>query len=292
MADYILLASSTKIYPEEFRSPYIIHDESSLDELMDNPITADFLENNCTSLSAAKHSSTKRRIDRTNIKHSSIPGMQELWDIIDKLRSIPNPTYKQKRLLVDLYKQQYSLLETIAPTQFQPLLRHTIPEQYSLPEQFFEKICEPSYMARCLIYLPSLYYLHQQNDDIATLYEDISSSLSKITLSPLQQDILYLYQSNTPTPQCISYIQSKYNRKLTQSYLSIILYKQIAPKVADEYSNIYYSRKYANDPSKWRICLCCKKPKLLTKHNWYHFSNKPQGFSLVCKECTNKKRKY
>ena len=42
MADYILLAknpnSDLKIYPEEFRSPYSIHEEQSLDEIMDSSL--------------------------------------------------------------------------------------------------------------------------------------------------------------------------------------------------------------------------------------------------------------
>ena len=296
MADYILLANPEKIYPEEFHSPYIIHDEQSLDELMDNPVTADVIDSTCIPLYQAKHAPRKRKLNRNDSTHSSIPGMQNLWIYIDdlklKLKDEPN-NYKLKRTLIDLYKQQYSLLEAYYPnwTSYTTITKYSPTPKNIIPEEYREKLCTPTYMARFLIQLPVLLELSQNNDELTDLLSLIQKALSLVPLTPLQQDVLNLYQKQIPCATALSYIKEKYNRCLTQSYFSIILYKQIAPKVVDEYSELYYAEKYRNDPSKWRTCLCCKQSKLLTKHNWYHFSNKPQGFALICKECTNIKKK-
>lgn len=296
LADYILLASSERIYPEEFRSPHIVHEEQSLDELMDNPITADITESICVPLNQAKHTPQKRKLDRDNPTYAAIPGMRNLWDSIDSLKTKVDAdpaNYKLKRTLIDLYKQQYSLLESYLPNwgnaqlppKFSSYTKDTIPANYK------ELLCQPSYMARLLIHLPSLLQLSATNMELADFLSPITTAFSLITLTPLQQDILLLYQHQVPTSLALSYIKNKYNRTLTQSYFSIILYKQIAVKVAAEYTELYQAEKYRDDPTKWRTCLCCKQSKLLTKHNWYHFSNKPQGFSLICKECTQAKRK-
>lgn len=290
MADYILLCKDNpRIYPEEFTSPYIIHDEQSLDELMEDPITADLIQSTAIPLTNAKHGTKKRIISRTNSLYSSIPGMSTLWSTIDFYKQQQNLTFKQKKLLIDLYKQQYSLLESYLPTPFQ---NNTYQKQLfstSFPsyDDYAEKLCESKYMAIFLTYLP--YFSDIQNLDLSLQYivNLVEKALSLVSLTPLQQDILFLYQKELPAKQILSFIKEKHNKQLGAAYLSVILYNQIGKKVAFEYTELYHQDKYANDPTKWRTCLCCKQSKLLTKHNWHHFSNKPQGFSLICKECTN-----
>ena len=281
MADYILLANPDKIYPEQFRSPYVIHDEQSLDELMDNVETADIVEAFCTSITQAKHAPSKRKIDRNNPTHAAIPGMTELWNTIDNVRESAS-TYVQKRLLIDLYKQQYTLLEAYSPNI--PHYSHATHNHAdeSIPDEYYEKLCSPQYMAKFLIYLPHL----NSSLELQELVELVQQSISLADLTPLQQYILSCYQNNAPTQQTLSNIYTFFGRKISQPYLSNVLYKQIAPRVSTEYSELYHRQIWADDPTKWRTCICCKQKKLLTKHNWYHFSNKPQGFSLVCKECT------
>lgn len=297
MADYILLATSTKIiYPEEFRSPHIIHNEQSLDELLENPTTCDIIENTSIPLSQAKHAQSKRRIDRNNPQHADIPGMRDLWTIIDKYKEKleQNPTnYHFRRILIDLYKQQYSLLENYLPnisyTNYHRLLYTPYTTNIIDYNEVQEKLCDPTYMCRFLVQLPALSELSSSTElpDILSL---VNQSISLSNLTQLQQDILSLYQQNIPYTSALTYIQKHHNRTLTQSYMSIILHKQIAVKVAAEYTELYHEQIWANDPTKWRTCMCCKKTKLLTKHNWYHFSNKPQGFALICKECTKAKK--
>ena len=295
MADYILLAknpnSDLKIYPEEFRSPYSIHEEQSLDEIMDNPFLEQILDTS-KPLSSATYGTKKRRISRDNKQHANIPGMQQLWHDIDNLKEIcstSSATHAQHHLLIELYKQQYSLLESFLPNDNYSTPIPNFFHNYKLSSLYKEKLCEPTYMGRFLIQLPLLIELSYHNEELEDLIHLVRQALSLITLSPLQQDILTLYQKAIPTKQALAYLSSHY-RPISQSYMSIILYKQIATKVVEEYSELYHREVWANDPTKWRTCICCKQSKLLTKHNWYHFSNKPQGFALICKECTKAKK--
>ena len=295
MADYILLAknpnSNLKIYPEEFHSPYVLHDEQSLDEFMDDPILEQILDTS-KPITHAIHPTKKRKIDRSNKQYAAIPGMQQLWNDIDSLKSIcatSTASHTQHHLLIELYKQQYSLLESFIPNDNYLSPTPNFFNNYKLSSSYKEKLCEPSYMARFLIQLPLLIDLSYNNEELDDLVSLVRQALSLVTLSPLQQDILLLYQKATPTKEALAYLSSHY-RPISQSYMSIILYKQIAVKVVDEYSELYHKQLWANDPTKWRTCICCKQTKLLTKHNWYHFSNKPQGFALTCKECTKAKK--
>ena len=303
MADYILLANKqNNIYPEEFHSPHISHDIQSLDELMDDPIQCDIIENSAQSISRSIYYKPKRLINRKNPLFSSIPGIQELWKTIDlykeKLQQNPSD-WHLKRLYISLCQQQYSLLDAAIPPQYP--LPHPKPRK-----QFFEwykgvllengqyanlDLTNPSHMAKFLIHLPSLIeYCDDMETDLYELISDTKQAIAASKLTSLQQDVLHLYQCGATCKQMQDFIFTHHNRKISQSYSAIILYNQVAPKVSTEYSEIYYSRLYRNNPSKWRICLCCKQKKLLTKHNFHHFSSKPNGFSLICKECVAKKK--
>ena len=307
MADYILLASTSTstsnfIYPEEFSSPHIIHNVESLDSLLEDPVTENFIENNAQPIHRTIYKTSKRRIDRENPAHSSIPGMKDLWQIIDnlnqKLQENPN-NWKLKRTLIALYKQQYDLLEVFIPQSFSII---PIPHKdyynwengilLSNNTLAYLDLCNPAHMAKFLILYPSLYsYCDTPNCDLYQYLRDTEQAVDAANLTPLQLDILHLYHSAASGKDMVSYILKYHNRKLTQAYISIIFYKQIAVRVAEEYAEIYHSRIWKNDPTKWRICLCCKQKKLLTTHNFHHFSNKPGGFALYCKECVNKQKR-
>lgn len=304
MADYILLAStstSTFTYPEEFTSPHIIHNTESLDSLLEDPATENLIENTAHPIHRTIYKTSKRRIDRNNPLHASIPGMTSLWEIIDKLKEKLEQNqndWKLKRTLISLYKQQYELLEIFFPQSF------TTPSIPSKEYYDWEKgillsnntiahldLCNSTHMAKFLIFYPALFaYCDTPNCDLYQLLYDTKQAIIAANLTPLQLDVLRLYHSAASGKDMISYILKHHNRKLTQAYISIIFYKQIATKVAEEYAEIYHSRIWINDSSKWRICLSCKQKKLLTTHNFHHFSNKPGGFSLYCKECVNKNK--
>lgn len=305
MADYILLGTNTTstsciIYPEEFSSPHIIHNEPSLDELMDNPELSDIIDAQIQPISRSIYKKTIRKIDRNNPSHLSIPGMIELWSIIDHYKSeleLHPKDYKVKKLLISLYKQQYSLLENYLPIkpsssykkqskQFFPWSKGILLNNGDYADL---DLCKPQHMVKFLILLPFLEdYCTDLDCDLAQLLTDVKAALQLTTLTPIQQDILHLYQDDIPIAQIQAYIQQHHNRKLTQAYVSVIMNNQIASKVAYEYSDIYWSRIYKNNPEKWRICLGCKEKKLLTKHNFHRFSNKPGGYALYCKECRAK----
>ena len=307
MADYILLGKNTTsttciIYPEEFSSPHIIHTEPSLDELMDNPELTDIVDAQVQPISYSIYKKNIRKINRANPAHAAIPGMADLWNSIDHYKQLldkePN-NYKLKKLYISLCQQQYSLLEEYLPNK--PAIPHTHSQK-----NFFEwqkgillnngeyadlDLCKSSHMAKFLIFLPDLReYCTNLATDLAQLIQDTEQALRQTVLSPLQQDILMLYQTGKTAKEMQKFIQEHHNRKITQAYLSVIMYNQIAEKVAFEYSDIYYSRIYKNNPQKWRICLCCKQKKLLTNHNFHKYSNKPGGYSLYCKECVKRKK--
>lgn len=307
MADYILLGNNTTstsciVYPEEFSSPHIIHNEQSLDELMEDPVFSDVIEAQIQPISRSIYKKNIRKIDRENPSHSSIPGMTELWSTIDHYKELYSTTnnYKIHNLLISLYQQQYTLLENYIP--FKSAIIHTnSKKQYfswyaGIPLQNGDyadlDLTLPAHMSKFLIYLPSLIdYCTDLDCDLAQLLSDTNAALSKTTLTPLQWDVLHLYQCGKSIREMQTYIAEKHNRKIGQAYFSVILYNQIAPKVCAEYAEIYNSRLYKNDPSKWRICLSCKEKKLLSKHNFHHYSNKPNGFALICKDCMKKKQK-
>jgi len=306
MADYILLANDKQdnftIYPEEFNSPHKERDHASLDELMDDPFFEDSIETHLHPISKSIYRTCKRKVDRNNQTHISIPNMQQLWHDIDSLSTYldEHPTsWRAKRLLIDLRKQQYTLLESVHPNTTPT----SMPQQKQEYYQWYAGIplsngttahldlCNPSHMAKFLIHLPALTeYCSSLSCDLAELLSDTNQAIINANLSPFLADILLLYQKGWSGKQILAYIAEHHNRHINQPYLSVIFNKQIASKIAEEYSEIYYSRIYANDPSKWRICLCCKQKKLLNKKNFLHFSNKPGGFSLICKECTKKNK--
>lgn len=301
MADYILLASNSSIYPEEFSSPHSIHKTESLDALLEDPITENITENTARPISRTIYRLTKRRIDRSNPLHAAIPGMTHLWAIIDdtKQKLDENPdNWRLKRILISLYKQQYDLLEVFQPQTFANLpITH---KQYYNWENgitlsnntlAYLDLCNPAHMGKFLILLPALSsYCDTTNCDLYQYVTDTKQAIAAASLTPLQQDVLRLYHSAASGKEMMAYIAEHHNRRLTQAYISIIFYKQIASKIADEYAEIYYSRIWAKDPTKWRICLGCKQKKLLTTHNFHHFSNKPGGFALYCKECAKQKK--
>lgn len=301
MADYILLASNSSIYPEEFSSPHSLHKTESLDALLEDPITENITENAARPISRTIYRLTKRRIDRSNPTHAAIPGMTYLWAIIDdtkqKLAEDPN-NWRLKRTYISLCKQQYDLLEIFLPQTFT-----NIPSPH---KQYYDwengiplsnnttaylDLCNPAHMGKFLLLLPALTaYCDTPNCDLYQYLIDTNNAIAAASLTPLQQDVLHLYHTAATGKEMVSYITKHHNRHLTQAYISIIFYKQIASRVADEYAEIYYSRIYANDPTKWRICLSCKQKKLLSKHNFHHYSNKPNGFALICKECAKQKK--
>ena len=307
MADYILLANhkENNTYPEIFTSPKTVHPVSSLDELLEKAEeigNIDALEASFTQIQRNPYIKLKRKIDRSNPLYVSIPNMQELWKTIDnvkaKLDSNPDD-YRLKRYLITLYQQQYALAESALPQKFilplrQPPRSYLHWEEGILLENGIRAkldLSDPSHMARFLIYYPLLKdYCTSQDCDLYQLLADTEQALSLIELTPLQQDVLSLYQHKTPIKEMQSYLLKKHNRTLTQAYLSTILHKQIATKVSFEYAEIRNSRIYANDPTKWRICLHCKQKKLLSTHNFHRLSNKPGGYAQVCKECKAKEK--
>lgn len=299
MADYILLASSEQIYPEEFSSPKVIHNLQSLDELMDDPILCDVIENNAQPITRSIYKKNIRKIDRNNPEHAAIPGMLELWNCIDNIKEKTTHNWKTKRLFISLCQQQYTLLENFLPQRQSPHYNSNSTQYYEwyrgIPLQngtiAHLDLTNPTHMSKFLFHLPALReYCQSPYCDLSELISDTESAIIRANLSQFQQDILNLYHCGKPSTYIISFIKQKYCRTITQAYLSVIFHKQIAAKVAEEYAEIYHSRIWANDPTKWRICLSCKQKKLLTTHNFHHFSNKPNGFALICKECANNKK--
>ena len=313
MADYILLANKqNNIYPEEFSSPHIIHKEESLDELLDNPLTVDAVENNARPIQKSIFKKEKRKIDRNSSLQQNIPGMTDLWAYIDSIKqkldaetAQNTPTaWRTKRLLISLYKQQYLLLENYLPEN---IIQNNTYHRYTKPQNHFYQwyrgiqlnngetayldLCNTQHMAQFLLhYIPLSEYCTDFSSDLYELLSDVSAAIVAANLTPFQLDILHLYQWGKPSHYIISYIEQKYARKLNQTYLSVVFHKQISSKIAEEYAEIYHSRIWSDDPTKWRICLGCKQKKLLTKHNFHRFSSKPGGFSLYCKDCVAAKK--
>lgn len=307
MADYILLASNKNnpqspfIYPEEFSNPKREHNIESLDELIDNPI---FNENCLGPIQRNIYKITPRSTNRQ--KHINIPNMQDLWDVIDKVdfKLKQNPdNYKLQRMSIDLHKQQYSLLEAENPQY--PITFHVDYNNYYYKwhmgiclqngEYADLDLCNVHHMAKFLYYLPELIAYCKQDTTYKYMYSDLYSyiqdtlqAIRNAALSEKHLTLLTLYWKDVPGKQIIEIINNKYHHKYNQSQISIMFNKSIATKVAEEYAEIYHSKLYKNDPSKWRICLCCKQKKLLSSHNFARFSNKPKGYSLYCKNCCRK----
>ena len=306
MADYILLGnkqdnSKNYIYPEIFSSPYATHDTQtdSLDELMEDPT---FSESSVHPIQRSIYKKCRRKVNRISPKYSSIPNMPELWSIIDavkaKLDQQPN-NYRLKRLLIQLQQDQYSLIEAHLPTQPPSPQPHFHPSFFNWENGILLAsgktvhldLTQPEQMAKFLLLLPALTeYCTTPYCDLYTLLNDVRQSLSIAPLSLPQRYTLHLYYNGYSGKQISSFVNSKFHTNYSQSYISTMLHKQIASKVAFEYTEILHSRLYANNPTKWRICLSCKQKKLLSTHNFVRHSNKPGGFSLICKECEHKQK--
>lgn len=314
MADYILLAHNKNhpdlpfIYPEEFNNPKRLHPTESLDELLENsendevPIV---LESTIQPIQPNIYKREIRKIDRSNYKVASLPNMQFLWDCIDNIKltldSINKESreyYKLHKFMVQLQQQQYSILECCMPLK--PLLYSVPPKQemynwengilLNNGEKAYLDLCNIDHMSSFLYMLPSLFF-YSVDKPSSTLYElvhDTIAALHNAPLTPIHWDILNLHYNGMGNGSITQYINKKYNKKYSQAYVSTILHKQIPAKVVPEYTEIYFSKLYANYKPMWRTCLSCHQTKLLTPHNFFRKSNKPGGFSMRCKECDKK----
>lgn len=312
MADYILLASNKNhpdfpfIYPEEFSNPKREHYQESLEELLqENKESQDspyLLETVLKPIQPYGYKQPPRKIERDNAFIAALPTMQFLWQCIDNtkntLLSINKEStkyYKLNKLLIQLQQQQYSILESCLPLK--PVLYTTAPqkEMYNWEngillengEKAFLDLCNPKHMDVFICMLPSLLFYSADKPN-STLYELVHDTIAAIHNTPLtniQQDILSLHYNGIGNGIITQKINKKYNKKYSQSYVSTILHKQIPNKIIPEYSEIYYSKLYANYKPMWRTCISCHQTKLLTPHNFFRKSNKPGGFSMRCKQC-------
>ena len=312
MADYILLASNKNhpelpfIYPEEFSNPKRVHKVESLDELLEEnddelPLA---LEATLKPVQPTIYKKETRKIDRSNPAIAALPNMQFIWESIDNIKlslsSIEDKNsrrfYNLHKLMVQLQQQQYAILENCLPLK--PIV-YTISsnkqEMYHWENgillqngtRAYLDLTNPNHMSEFLLMLPSLleYCAEKPYSTLYELVHDTISALHNTPLTNIQLDILSLHYSGKGNSEITAYINNKYDKKYSQSYISTILHKQIAAKVVPEYTEIYFSKLYKDYKPMWRTCLSCHQTKLLTPHNFLRKSNKPGGFSMRCKEC-------
>lgn len=313
MADYILLASNKNhpdlpfIYPEEFSNPKRAHTTESLDELLEDKEENDLpsiLESTLQPIQPSLYKREMRKIDRSNPTIAALPNMQFIWDAIDNIKlslatldKNSRKFYNLHKLLIQLQQQQYSILECCLPLR--PIL-YTIPVQQKSEMYHWENgillqngsrayldLTNPDHMSEFLLMLPSLLEYCSEKP-YSTLYELVHDTIAAIHNTPLtniQLDILSLHYSGKGNSEITSFINNKYDKKYSQSYISTILHKQIPNKIIPEYTEIYFTKLYKDYKPMWRTCLSCHQTKLLTTRNFLRKSNKPGGFSMRCKEC-------
>ena len=312
MADYILLAYNKNhpdlpfIYPEEFSNPKRPHKTESLDELLEEngdelPLT---LEATLKPVQPTVYKKETRKIDRSNSTIAALPNMQFIWECIDNIKNslttldkTSRKFYNLHKLLVQLQQQQYSILECCLPLK---PITYTIPVQHKSEMFHWENgilledgsrayldLTNPDHMSTFLYMLPSLleYCAEKPYSTLYELVHDTIAAIHNTSLTEIQQDILSLHYSGKGNSEITSFINNKYDKKYSQSYISTILHKQIPNKVIPEYTEIYFTKLYKDYKPMWRTCLSCHQTKLLTPRNFLRKSNKPGGFSMRCKEC-------
>ena len=317
MADYILLAGnkchpdSPFVYPEEFSNPKRPHIQDSLDELMDDTNLendSSILEYSLRPIQPTVYKKTPRKIDRNNPILQQNPQMQQLWNEIDRIDSILATTsnYKLSKLSISLHKEQYNLLESLLPQWPIPIPSSSLhPEFYhwhsgiQLRNRDYADLDLTNYthMAKFLKFFPELNEYcnydtspHYMESELYTLLSNTKTAIDNAKLTPLQLDVLHLYWEGIEGKAIIQFLYNKYNKKYNQPTLSTMFNYTIAKKIAVEYKEIYEEQLYKNCPEHWRICTCCGTRKLLSAYNFHRASGKPQGFSLVCKDCFREKR--
>ena len=318
MADYILLANSKQnapfIYPEEFSNPKREHIHESLDELLDNSYHEDdypTYELNFSPVQPTIYKKCTRKIDRNNPIIRDNPQFQQLWNEIDHIDSLLSTTtnYKLSKLSIALHKQQYDLLENFLPQW--PAQYST--SQHSSVSPYFNwyrgiqlsngdyadlDLTNYTHMAKFLKLYPDLLYFCTYDvsplylhSELYTLLSDVQLAISKASLSPIYTYILHSYWKELPGTTILHNLSILYGKNYNQSTLSTIFNTTIAKKITTEYTEIYLERLFRNTPERWRTCPRCGKTKLLTTYNFHRASGKPKGFSTICKDCVNKKRK-
>lgn len=312
MADYILLASNKNhpdlpfIYPEEFSNPKRTHAAESLDELLEenNDELPFILENTLKPIQPNIYKREMRKIDRSNPIIAALPTMQAIWETIDNIKLSLDSLDKNSRkfynlhkLLIQLQQQQYAILECCLPIRS---IAYPVPPQPKQEMFHWETgillqngtrayldLTNVDHMSEFLLMLPSLleYCAEKPYSTLYELVHDTIAALHATPLTDIQRDILSLHYTGKGNSEITTYINKKYSKKYSQSYISTILHKQIPNRIVPEYTEIYYSKLYANYKPMWRTCLSCHQTKLLTPHNFLRKSNKPGGFSMRCKEC-------
>ena len=317
MADYILLASNKChptepfVYPEEFSNPKRNHNSDSLDEILDEQKeNNDFyiLESTMRPVQPSIYKRQQRKIDRNNPLLNSNPQLQELWKEIDYIDSILSTTtnHKLSKLSIALHKQQYDILESILPQRFAYSSSFTHQNFYQWyrgiemvnGEYANIDLTNYNHMAKFLKLFPDLVEYCTINtsqkymySDLYQMIQDTKLAIKKASLSPLHSDVLHLYWTDSSGLEILSYIYEKYGKKYNQPTLSTMFNTTIAKKISLEYKEIYEERLFQKCPNRWRRCTRCGTTKYLSSYNFHRASGKPDGYSTICKECSNAIRK-
>ena len=110
-----------EIHIDQAKSSYKRKEPESLDELIDNPLVN---ENSFQPIKKSPYKKIKPTIDRE--KDKDIPGMQDLWKIIDSLAAQVKKLKDNKPLNLDYYKKNHALI-SLRKEQF--ALKDSIVEQ-------------------------------------------------------------------------------------------------------------------------------------------------------------------
>ena len=292
MADYILLANpSLPVQPEVFAQKP--NRATSLDSLLEECPSA---ENTLSPIAKNIYYKGKRKVSR--LLHKNLPNMSQLWVAIDNLENNlgDNPNFRAKRLAIALRREQYAILEFCLP-QKPPLPQPRAHKEY-LPwadgvelengDIALLDLSNTTHMAHFLLLLPELLeYCTSPYSDLYTMLEEVGRALTQASLSPSQRLVLTLYYSGHSGKEIADECNSRFGVHYNQAYISTILHAQIPRKVARIYTNIRDERLYSKVPSKWRVCPHCGRKLLLSPYNFYRRKNRPDGYSILCKACTN-----
>ena len=314
LANYILFgkegeknAVQKKEIQIEVKNPsYRRKSAESLDALLETP---GYTEDNF--VEKPIYTNPKPRISR--ITDGDIPGMRDLWEVIDKLAIQVAALktagglkyYKLNHLLISLRQQQYLLKESYKPA-FRAENRRTEPVRFlnlttdtgytengtfHLISKNAVDLTNPKHMAAVIDNYGALkkYTWDTPISDSKFLLYEFEDVVDAAPLSPEKKFILLAKIEKMTNEDIATTIRANYGKTYSANYISTIFTKNICNDLSNFLNLRQDEARWRHVPSKWKRCSCCGKRKLNDKRNFVSNAAKADKLSTRCKECDRRK---
>lgn len=305
---------------------------NSLDELMEN---VSFNERDLKPLKRSIYNNPKPVLDKEDPELmpllEEIKKWQYVYDVATGLKEDPSiapktPTeiYKIKHFLIELKKQQYTILDAHSypikvlgdKTYILPasqLDKNIVVAPLGLKMGDMERFLNPKEDKNSKFQIPEKFDINFENSEHVYLILEHYFDLLEETLNSPEKNGKYLLETldfyidfanfeesrkiiidckkqKISNLEIKRKLEDKYGLNYNENYISTIYTKEICKKIAEAatlHKDYWLERK---NPSKWKKCKECGQWKLKDNREFVKKKSSLDGFATRCKLCDKKKR--